>query len=188
DPWGGNIGPASTSLPLLPPFIALVDRQKSILHRQGQDAHGGAVARADAVAADPGAVVALVVEESLEELGLVIFPVVAAELEHRLRAIIDAIEEVPVAPAHGIALQIVGGLERFPGTVEILAANLEAQNAGAGARDGQTAAGGVGETPAIGLAAAQDGLDGLVDRLAGRAAGPGCGGSAWHWVRAAKAG
>src|SRR5262249_13842325 len=93
-------------------------------------------------------------------------PVVVAELEGRLRAVINRIEEVRRAPARQVFEQVRSRLERLLTVVQLLAAQLQAEDAGAGAGDGEAAApGGVAKTAGVGVLATLEVLDRLVDGL-----------------------
>src|SRR5208282_4567605 len=76
---------------------ALVDGQKAMLHRQGEDGHGGAVGAAALLsigaASVPEAAAALHAEQQGMQPRTVHRPVVAAQLKSRLRTVVDRIEE-----------------------------------------------------------------------------------------------
>src|SRR5207249_10463392 len=110
------------STPVAGFLIALVDRQKAIFHRQGKHRHRGGVNGTEAVAADPGTVVVLVIEEPLVQLGPEEIPVIVAELEHSLRDVVDAVEEMLVSPARRLLEEIRAGLQGFAALVPPLAA------------------------------------------------------------------
>src|SRR5262245_18380652 len=97
-------------------LAALVDGEEAILDRQRQDSHGGRVEGAIAVAAIPGTTHPLVLQEHVVQLRTVKLPVVAAELKGRLRAVIDHVEEVALAPLRGILHEELAAADSLRGT------------------------------------------------------------------------
>src|SRR5205823_1466417 len=148
-------------------LAALVDGQEAVLDGQGEDGHGGAVvgAEPDVVGVTaPAAVLALLAQQEVAEPRLVGAPVVVAELEHGLGAVVDGVEEVPLVVGGGVAQQPAAGLEGLGAVVAALAAQLQGQDAGAGA-GGRDRAGGLVAEAAGGVLAALDVLQGAVDGL-----------------------
>src|SRR5262249_49384727 len=134
-------------------LAALIDRQVAVLHRQRQHAHGGAVIRpvdaALAVAAEPAAVVALVAQQHVVQLGAVIAQVVVPQLKGRLRTVIDAVEKVLLTPARRVAQQVRAGSAYFLAAMLLLAAQLQGEDARARTGDSEWSPGIVAKTAGV---------------------------------------
>src|SRR5262245_24337291 len=91
---------------LLPPllflFAALVDGEEPVLDGQGQDGHGGAVVDPGAgvvrraAGPEPAGLWTIVVQEQEMKHLTVHLPVLTADLEHALRRVVDAVEEMRI--------------------------------------------------------------------------------------------
>src|SRR5262245_8036912 len=80
---------------LFPRFLsALVDGQEAILDCQRQHCHRRRIVRAIALAALPATIGLLILQQGVVHLRAEVVPVVAAELEGRLGAVVDRVEEV----------------------------------------------------------------------------------------------
>src|SRR5260370_39543136 len=96
-------------------------------------------------------------EQHLLYLRAVEVPVVVAELERSLRAVVDHVVEVAVAPDRRVLQEESGGLEHPRAAVQGLAAQLESEETAGGARGRIAALGRVTKTPRHrGLAAHDD--------------------------------
>ena len=131
--------------------LSLIDRQIAIFDRQREDGHRRAVVPAAgavvAVAGEPAPVLALVVEQDRDELGIIGEEVLVAHLEHGLRAVVDLVEEVRAGPLGRVLEQVLGagdGLGR-----QVLAADLQGEDAGAGPGVVRAAAGLVAEAASL---------------------------------------
>src|SRR5579864_8185302 len=153
-------------------FVALVDGQEAVLYGEGEHGHRGAVIRAKAgvvaaaAGAGPCAVSVLRGKELLVEPVAEAVPVIVAELEHGLRAVVDAVEVVGSAAAHLAVFEDVrAGLQGGGRAMIFLPAQLQRQNAGAGAGHGDLGAGQVAVAAAGRVVAFLDELDGRIDGL-----------------------
>src|SRR5262249_16104664 len=121
-------------------LAALVDRQEAVLDRQGQNAHRRRVGRAVAVAAQPGAVVLLVRQQRLVQPVAVGAPDAPAQLDRRLRTVVDRVETMPRAPGRGVVDQEgARPLGIRAGVLALTTADLQPQDARPGAGDGVAA-------------------------------------------------
>ena len=114
------------------------------------------------------------------QLGAEGLPVLAAELEGGLGAIINGIRKIRLAPLRRIAEEIRAGFEQLGGAVIFFAANFQGENAGAGARNGQVSAGLIAEAARGRVLAAFDVIDGHLDALGRHVATEVLGGAQSH--------
>src|SRR6266496_3767115 len=154
-PWA--MAPAAASLLVCWFLAALVDRQEAIFDRHRQDAHRGAVVGAIALRIVPGTRRGLVVQERLVQVRTEELPVVAAELEGGLGAVVQRVEEErAAAPARRVAEQVIAGPQNLRRVVLSLPADFQGEDAGARAGNGHSALGLVAEAAAEAVLRALD--------------------------------
>src|SRR5262249_56977149 len=111
----------------------------------------------------PGARRGLIVQQRLVQMRAEELPVVAAELEGGLGAVVERVEEEwPAPPARRMAEQEIAGPQHFRRVVLSLAANLQGQDAGPRAGNGHPSIRLGAEAAAVAVLGAVGVLDGPV--------------------------